>query len=110
MADNRSYGDERERMGPRSRTQMRRPPRGANAQLLPRRPVVCPFCVDKNKVIDYKQVDVLHRYITERGQIRARRKSGLCAKHQRRMSEAIKRARFMALLPYTSEHIRLHGS
>ena len=109
MADNRSYDGERERGGPRSRPQMRRP-RGPNAQLLPRRPVACPFCVDKGRVIDYKQVDVLHRYVTERGQIRARRKSGLCAKHQRRMSEAIKRARFMALLPYTSEHIRLHGS
>jgi small subunit ribosomal protein S18 len=70
---------------------------------------VCGFCVDKVKYVDYKQTDVLKRYLSERGQIRARRKSGLCAKHQRRLARAVKRARFMALLPYTGEHIRLQN-
>lgn len=70
---------------------------------------VCPFCADNAKAIDYKQVDMLKRYVTERGQIRPRRKTSLCAKHQRRLATAIKRARFMALLPYTGEHIRLYG-
>lgn len=70
---------------------------------------VCNFCADKVKEIDYKQTDVLKRYITDRGQIRPRRKTSLCAKHQRRISEAVKRARFMALLPYTGDHVRLYG-
>ena len=69
----------------------------------------CAFCVDKVKEIDYKQTDTLKRYITDRGQIRPRRKTGLCAKHQRRIAESVKRARFMALLPYTGEHVRLYG-
>ncbi|MEA3337183.1 MAG: 30S ribosomal protein S18 [Chloroflexota bacterium] len=68
---------------------------------------VCGFCVDKVQHVDYKQSDALRRYVTERGQIRPRRKSGLCAKHQRRVARAVKRARFMALLPYTAEQIRL---
>lgn len=75
----------------------------------PRGRRVCTFCVDGAKQVDYKQVDVLRRYISERGQIRPRRKTSLCTKHQRRLALAVKRARFMALLPYTSEHIRLHG-
>ena len=70
---------------------------------------VCAFCVDKVKEIDYKQTDTLKRYITDRGQIRPRRKTGLCAKHQRRIAESVKRARFMALLPHTGEHVRLYG-
>ena len=74
-----------------------------------RRRRVCNFCVDKINHIDYKQVDVLKRNLTDRGQIRARRKSGLCAKHQRRLARAVKRARFMALLPYTGEHIRVYN-
>jgi small subunit ribosomal protein S18 len=62
-------------------------------------------CVGKqNEKITYKQVDMLERYITERGKIRPRRQTGNCAKHQRVLARAIKRARFMALLPYTSEH------
>ena len=63
---------------------------------------VCAFCVDKVKEIDYKQTDTLKRYITDRGQIRPRRKTGLCAKHQRRIAESVKRARFMALLPFVA--------
>lgn len=75
----------------------------------PRGRKTCAFCAEGAKAVDYKQVDVLRRYITERGQIRPRRKTTLCAKHQRRLALAIKRARFMALLPYTSEHIRIYG-
>ena len=70
---------------------------------------VCIFCAENSKQIDYKQTDTLKRFLTERGQIRPRRKTNLCTKHQRRLSTAVKRARFMALLPYTGEHIRLHG-
>lgn len=75
----------------------------------PRGRKVCAYCVDGVKEIDYKQADPLRRYLTERGQIRPRRKTALCAKHQRRLALAVKRARYMALLPYTSEHMRLYG-
>ncbi len=71
-----------------------------------RPPKVCPFCAAKVKYIDYKQADQLRRYLTERGKIKARRKIGTCAKHQRRLSLAIKRARHVALLPFTSEQAR----
>ena len=64
---------------------------------------VCTFCVDKVEYIDYKLSEKLRRFITERGKILPRRISGNCAKHQRQLTTAIKRARQMALLPYTSE-------
>lgn len=67
---------------------------------------VCAFCLEKAKEIDYKNVDMLRRYVTERGKIRSGRKSGTCARHQRKLTVAIKRARHLALLPWTSEHIR----
>ena len=71
----------------------------------PRRPKrkVCAFCVDKVDYIDYKDVAKLRRYITERAKILPRRISGCCAKHQRELTVAIKRARTMALLPYTAD-------
>ena len=56
--------------------------------------------------IDYKQVDVLRRYLSDRGKIKVRRKTGTCARHQRRLALAIKRARYLALLPYTADHLR----
>jgi ribosomal protein S18 len=56
--------------------------------------------------IDYKDVGRIRRYISERGKIDPRRKSGTCAKHQRMLTAALKRARFMALLPYTADHVR----
>lgn len=68
----------------------------------PRRKV-CSFCVDKVEEIDYKDVAKLRRYITERGKILPRRISGNCAKHQRQMTTVIKRARNVALLPFTCE-------
>ena len=64
---------------------------------------VCNFCVDHAKNIDYKDVNKLRRYITEKGKILPRRQTGVCAKHQRELTTAIKRARFMALLPYVGE-------
>ncbi len=64
---------------------------------------VCNFCIDKVESIDYKQSEKLRRFITERGKILPRRISGNCARHQRQLTVAIKRARQMALLPYTSE-------
>ena len=68
--------------------------------LSPRRKV-CSFCVDKIEYIDYKDINRLRRFVNERGKILPRRMSGNCAKHQRQLSEAIKRARAIALLPYT---------
>ena len=70
---------------------------------------VCLMCVEKMKVVDYKNVNLLRRYISERGRIDTRRKSNCCAKHQRALAMAIKRARHLALLPYTTEHIRTSG-
>jgi len=70
---------------------------------------VCAFCVDKVKHIDYKDVGRLRRFISDRGRIEPRRKTGTCAKHQRRLSIALKRARHLALLAYTPEHLRLSG-
>jgi small subunit ribosomal protein S18 len=64
---------------------------------------VCSFCVDKVEHIDYKDTSRLRRYITERGKILPRRVSGNCARHQRGLTTAIKRARHMALLPYVAE-------
>ncbi|HBS60770.1 MAG TPA: 30S ribosomal protein S18 [Firmicutes bacterium] len=64
---------------------------------------ICSFCVDKVESIDYKEVGKLRRYTTERGKILPRRISGNCAKHQRQMTLAIKRARAIALLPFTAE-------
>ncbi len=71
-----------------------------------RAPRVCPFCKAAIDYIDYKQADALRRYLTERGKIKPRRKIGTCARHQRRLAIAIKRARHVALLPFTAEHVR----
>jgi len=61
------------------------------------------------KAIDYKDVALLRQYLNDRGLIRARRRTATCAKHQRMLARAIKRARHLALLPYTAEHVRLFG-
>ena len=67
---------------------------------------VCNFCVDKMDLVDYKDVVRLRKYLSERGKIEPRRKTGTCAKHQRVLTTALKRARQLALLPYTAEHQR----
>lgn len=64
---------------------------------------VCNFCLDKVSYIDYKDIAKLKRYITEKGKIVPRRQTGTCAKHQRELTTAIKRARFMALIPYVGD-------
>ncbi|MCC6955169.1 MAG: 30S ribosomal protein S18 [Anaerolineales bacterium] len=70
------------------------------------RPRECAFCTDKNAVIDYKLVEVLRRYVTDDGKIRPRRQTGTCARHQRALARAIKRARHVALLPFAGEVLR----
>lgn len=68
-----------------------------------RRRRICSFCVDKVDEVDYKDVDTLRRYVTEHGRIRPRRQTGTCARHQRSLATAVKRARHLALLPFVAE-------
>lgn len=86
-----------------------RPPRPEGRRYAPRRKV-CAFCVDHLDHIDYKDLERLSRYISERGMIEPRRKTGTCMWHQRRLALAIKRARHLALLPYTQAHMWTMGS
>lgn len=72
-----------------------------------RRKKVCAFCAEKVEFIDYKNADKLRKYVSERGKILPRRVMGTCAKHQRELTNAIKRARQVALLPYDAEVTRL---
>src|SRR5438552_15578726 len=89
--------------------QRRRPGEfGAGRKFTPRRKV-CQFCVDKIKVVDYKDLGRLRRFLSERGKIEPRRKTGTCAAHQRSLNVALKRARQLAMLPFTAEHIRITG-
>jgi small subunit ribosomal protein S18 len=104
MSDDREQAGEQRRgyrPGRRQDSDGRGAPRGFR-----RRRKVCAFCLEKAKTIDYKDVSTLRRYLTDRGKIRGRRKTGTCAKHQRRLAVAVKRARHLALLPFTAEHIR----
>ena len=64
---------------------------------------ICAFCMDKSEFIDYKDINKLRKYVTEKGKILPRRISGNCAKHQRELTDAIKRSRNIALLPFTTE-------
>ena len=90
---------------PRGRGQRGGPRRGYRGRYQ-RRKKVCAFCLEKTKEIDYKDLATLRRYVTERGKIKNRRKTGTCAKHQRRLAIAVKRARHLALMPFTAEQIR----
>ncbi len=72
-------------------------------RIFPFRKKTCLFCTEKTKEIDYKDVSKLSRFITERGKISPRRISGVCARHQRRLARAIKRARQIALLPFVKQ-------
>lgn len=72
----------------------------------PPRRRVCAFCVDKVSEVDYKQADQLRSFLSDRGRILARRATGTCAKHQRQLAKAIKRARFLGLLPYVAASAR----
>lgn len=84
-----------------SRDSSERNDRGGRGRRMKRK--VCTFCVDKATSIDYKELPKIKKFISERGKILPRRVSGNCAKHQRQLTIAIKRARHVALLPYTSE-------
>lgn len=64
---------------------------------------VCPFCADKAESIDYKEIARLRKFVSERGKILPRRISGCCAKHQRELTIAIKRARHVALMPFSAD-------
>ena len=83
--------------------------RGGRGRWVQRRKV-CAFCVDHISYIDYKDPGRLRRYVSDRGKIEPRRKTGTCAKHQRGLATAIKRARHIALLPFTADHIRKTGA
>jgi small subunit ribosomal protein S18 len=91
--------------GPPQRQSYRRGGRPRRRQFTRRRKV-CAFCLEKTTQIDYKDVGTLRRFLTDRGKIKSRRKTGTCSKHQRRLAIAVKRARHLALLPFTAEHIR----
>ncbi len=82
----------------------RRRPTGRRFQ--PRRRRACRFCVDKIDRVDFKDVGLLRRYVSDRARIEPRRKTAVCARHQRVVSTALKRARFIALIPYTEDHVR----
>ena len=106
------------RAGGESRPDARREPRGRDRdddrggggrRYFGRRKV-CTFCVDKADSVDYKDPGKLRRYVSDRGRIETRRRTGTCAKHQRWLATALKRARHLALLPYSPEHIRLSGT
>jgi small subunit ribosomal protein S18 len=95
--------------GPRTGPARRRPGEfGTGRKFTPRRKV-CQFCVDKIKEVDYKDLIRLRRFLSERGKIEPRRKTGTCAAHQRSLNVGLKRARQLALLPFTAEHIRVTG-
>ena len=95
----------RPRSGPRPRAE---PREGGRSRFGRRR--VCSFCVDKVSSIDYKDAGKLRRYLSDRARIDPRRKTGTCQKHQRWLSTALKRARQLALLPYSPGHIRMSGT
>jgi small subunit ribosomal protein S18 len=103
--DRPSYGGGGDRGGPGGERPRRRG--GGGGRFGRRR--VCAFCVDKFEKIDYKDPGKLRRYISDRGKIEPRRKTGTCAGHQRMLTIALKRARHVALLPFTAEHIHVTG-
>ncbi|HOE35035.1 MAG: 30S ribosomal protein S18 [Chloroflexi bacterium] len=67
------------------------------------KPKFCQFCADKNLAIDYKNVELMTRFVNETGKIRPRRQTGTCAKHQREVAKAIKNARHIALIPFEGD-------
>lgn len=90
-------------------TKMEKPKRKwEGAKYVPKRKV-CSFCSDKVAFIDYKDPVKLRQYISDRGKIEPRRRTGTCARHQRALAVAIKRARHLALLPFVSAHIYRTG-
>lgn len=82
-----------------------RPNRGRRQKFFAR-PRVCQYCADKSLVINYKNINLLKGSVNREGKIRARRQTGTCAKHQRKVAKAIKQARHMALMPFSGESLR----
>jgi len=95
--------------GPRPGPRRRPGEFGTGGRKFTPRRKVCQFCVDKIKEVDYKDLGRLRRFLSERGKIEPRRKTGTCAAHQRSLNVALKRARQLAMLPFTAEHIRITG-
>lgn len=91
-------------MGSRERGSKSRNQRAGRPRYMPKRKV-CFFCANKNEVIDYKNPDKLRAYISDRAKIEPRRRTGTCARHQRALAVAIKRARQIALLPFVPDHV-----
>jgi small subunit ribosomal protein S18 len=90
-------------------TKMARPKKKwEGSKYVPKRKV-CTFCGDKVDTVDYKDAAKLRQYVSERGKIEPRRKTGTCAKHQRAVAIAVKRARHLALIPYVPQHINKTG-
>jgi small subunit ribosomal protein S18 len=85
-------------------------PKIRKRRFYPSKRKVCSFCRDNIADIDYKDVSRLRQYTSDTGKIERRRKTGTCAKHQRSLAKAIKRARYLALLPYASIHISENGA
>ena len=85
-----------------------RPTRGTRPRYAPVRKV-CAFCAGKTNTIDYKDAAKLRNFISDRGRIASRRRTGTCARHQRVLAIAIKRARHLALLPFAPAHLRVGG-
>ena len=94
---------------PRKRPTSDRSTRWNRPKYVPKRKV-CTFCADKSIIINYKDPDQLRNYISDRAKIVPRRRTGTCAKHQRVLATAIKRARHLALIPYVPSHMRKVGS
>jgi small subunit ribosomal protein S18 len=103
VAEENSNSNRDER--PSERPQERRP-RPQQRRRYTRRPRVCQFCAEQTKSLDYKQIELLKRYINEQKKIRPRRETGTCSKHQRMLARTIKKARHMALLPFSAERMR----
>lgn len=89
-------------------TKEARPRRWTKGKYVPKRKV-CAFCRDKISEIDYKDGVKLQPFISDRGKIEPRRRTGTCAKHQRLLATAIKRARHLALIPFVPAHVRKTG-
>jgi small subunit ribosomal protein S18 len=85
----------------RKKPDPRRTPADAKGRIRRGRPKICQFCASRSEWVDYKDINVLRRYMNDRGRIRARGATGACAQHQRDVAVAIKTARELALLPYT---------
>ena len=100
----RSQGSRPQGSRPQGRPQGRG--RGRGRRQYYSRPRVCQFCSDKSINIDYKDVELLKKFVTEHGKIKPRRATGTCAKHQRKVATAVKQARHIALLPFVSDSIR----